>query len=85
MPIATLKNRLLFPALGLALCFAAGTAQAEPPSPDAAAEAKAKELCFDPNVGRPVPCTSMHSEEAKPDIPNFMTPHEGPRSESKAQ
>lgn len=44
---------------------------------------EAEKLCFDLNVGRPVPCTSMHKEEAEPDGRDFMTPHSGPRGESE--
>ncbi|MCE2510778.1 MAG: hypothetical protein J4G10_07370 [Alphaproteobacteria bacterium] len=50
---------------------------ANPCSPCSPAEAT--KLCFDLNVGRPVPCTSMHKEEAEPDGKDFMTPHSGPR------
>lgn len=55
---------------------------ANPCHPCGPSEAATK-LCFDLDVGRPVPCTSKHTEEAQPDVRDFMTPHSGPRGNAK--
>ena len=59
--------------------LAEGTNPCHPCGPSEAAT----KLCFDLDVGRPVPCTSKHTEEAQPDVRDFMTPHSGPRGNAK--
>lgn len=68
----TMKNRRL----------AEGANPCHPCNPCSPGETATK-VCFDLDVGRPVPCTSKHTEEAQPDVRDFLTPHSGPRENAK--
>ena len=59
--------------------FAEGASPCNPCSPSEGAT----KLCFDLDVGRPVPCTTKHTEEAEPDGRDFLAPHSGPRDGEK--
>jgi len=59
--------------------FAEGASPCSPCSPSEAAT----KVCFDLDVGRPVPCHAKHTEEAEPDGRDFMAPHSGPRDGAK--
>jgi len=80
-----LKNRLLL-AVALAFFLSAGTAVtalAKSHNPCEAKEkaAEAAPLCFDMDIGKPVPCTDKHKEEADDKVRDFMTPHSGTRDQ----
>ena len=80
-----LKKRLLFAvAFGFFLSIGtAGTTLAGSHTPDEAKEkaTEATPLCFDMDIGKPVPCTSKHKEEAEDKVRDFLPPHSGTRNQ----
>ena len=80
-----LKNRLLL-AVALGFFLSAGTPSSALAGSHSAGEAKEKAadaapLCFDMDIGKPVPCTDKHKEEADDKVRDFMTPHSGTRDQ----
>jgi hypothetical protein len=81
-----LKNRL-FLMIALAFFLSVGTAASALAGSHSADEAKEKAvdaaapLCFDMDIGQPVPCTDKHKEEADDKVRDFMTPHSGERDQ----